>query len=359
MVRCLPMSVPGFTARPTRTLVPAFGALVAAVASVLVAPAVPALAATTERVEIVLEPSALPRGRSRALRRPRAVDRGRHRVGPAALALVRAARGAAHRRWRASRRRASTIDTAIVNFDSLEADVTEGQPPAPREARLRARRVRARDRDPVRHPRQRGARGASARTSRTSPASPAAGVTVAVIDSEWDSLSDTIAEGDLPAIPVSMQLLGQCDRRPRSPAAATTAPATASTARRRPRWCTRWRPDATLLLYKTSYNGAGTVTPAAIKTAIRHAADQGAKVILVPLHVIRTMSDPRGTGAGRRATRSPTTSPTRRRRAATVVVPAGNEALRHYAAQVHAVHGLQRRRPLQHGDERRRLPHLR
>ena len=58
-------------------------------------------------------------------------------------------------------------------------------------------------------------------------------------------------------------------------------------------------PDATLLLYRLDYNGQGTVTPAAIKAAIRHAADQGAKVILVPLHFIRTMSDPQGPGGGR------------------------------------------------------------
>ena len=91
-------------------------------------------------------------------------------------------------------------------------------------------------------------------------------------------------------------------------------------------------PGATLLLYKTTYNGAGMVTPAAIKAAIRHAADQGAKVILVPLHVIRTMSDPRGPaqGGGNQFTDDIAYA---KAAGSIVVVPAGNEALRHYSAQ--------------------------
>ena len=160
MVRCPSLSVSGPLGRraPLGARHSLLGAaLVAAVASVLVAPAVPALAATTERVEIVLEPSALP-----AADRERFDDRAQSIADAIASGLPL---------WRSFEPRevlAQTlarlaqegveIDTAIVNFDSLEADASEGS--RQRLAKLGFVRgvYAARDRDPVRQPRQRGAR---------------------------------------------------------------------------------------------------------------------------------------------------------------------------------------------------------
>jgi len=220
--------------------------------------------------------------------------------------------------------------TAIVNFDLLEVDVPAGK----RAALEKLGFVRS-----VREPSYGTPSGsidsdgleAIGSDIANAAGLTGAGITVAVIDSEWESLADVMAEGDLPAIPVNMQFRvtssgtvtanvaanGFGDRE-HGTAAAEVVHEVA--------------PGATLLLYRLNYDGSGFVSAAAIKSAIRHATDQGAKVILAPVHFITTMSDPRGLLAGGT---NPFTDDIDYAKAAgaTVVVPAGNEALRHYAGQ--------------------------
>ncbi|MEW6268477.1 MAG: S8 family serine peptidase [Thermodesulfobacteriota bacterium] len=215
-------------------------------------------------------------------------------------------------------------ESAIVNFDSLEADVAAGK-----RDELDALPFVRRVFDPAFATPSGSLDSEGLEVIGSDVANLAgvtgAGVTVAIIDSEWRSLAATMAS-DLPAIPVTMQFrvngIGTTISNAAADGGGLREHGTAAA-----EVVHEVAPAATLLLYRLDYNGQLLVTPAAIKLAIRHAADQGAKVILVPLHFIRTMSDPEGL--------NPFTDDIAYAKAvgATVVVPAGNEALRHYAAQ--------------------------
>lgn len=314
--------------RGRRPSVRVLGAVFAA--ALLCVATAPAGAATTERLEIVLDPAALPAGD-----RERFADRAQSIADAttSGLPLWRSfdARELLRESLAALARHGVDVETAIVNFDSLEADV-----PAGGRARLAALGFVREVHEPMFATASGSLDSEGLETIGSDIANVAgltgAGVKVAIIDSEWDSLNATIAEGDLPAIPVSLQFkvngVGTIltasqsadgfGKREHGTAAAEVVHEVA--------------PDATLLAYRLDYSGQGLVTAAAIKLAIRHAADQGAHVILVPLHFIRTMSDPRGPAQGGNNPFADDISYAKAA-GATVVVAAGNEALRHYAAQ--------------------------
>ena len=316
---------------------PSAGRVPATIAAVLVAAlcAAPSSgrAATngaTERVEITLDAAKLP-----AADRERLADRAQSIADAIAsgIPLWRsfdprevlhdslAALGAAG---------ADVGETAIVNFDLVELDV-----PADRRAKLeKLAFVRSLDAPTFATPSgSLDSEGLEAIGSDVANLAglTGSGVTVAVIDSEWQSLDAVIAAGDLPAIPVGLQFrvttggtvtasvaANGFGLREHGTAAAEVVHEVA--------------PDATLLLYRLNYDGNGGVSAAAIKFAIRSAADQGAKVILAPVHFIKTMSDPKALLAGGS---NPFTDDIDYATAAgaTVVVPAGNEALRHYSGK--------------------------
>ena len=317
--------------RSRARLVPA--TVVAVLASALCAVPAPGRAAATdrsERVEITLNAAQLP-----AADRERLADRTQSIADAIASRVplwrsfdprevlhdTLAALGAAG---------ADVGETAIVNFDLLELEV-------PAEKRAQVEKlgfVRSVAAPTMATPS--GTLDSEGLESIGSDVANLAGLTgtgikVAVIDSEWQSLDAVIAEGDLPAIPVSMQFRVQTGggvagniaangqgQREHGTAAAEVVHEVA--------------PGATLLLYRLNYDGSGFVSAAAIKAAIRNAADQGAKVILAPVHFIKTMSDPKGLLGGGT---NPFTDDIDYATAAgaTVVVPAGNEALRHYAGK--------------------------
>ena len=305
----------------------------AVLASALCAVPVRALASTptrTERVEITLDAAKLP-----AADRARLADRAQSMSDAIAsgLPLWRSfdPREVLHDTLAALGRNGADVgDTAIVNFDLLEMDVAADQ-----RAKLeKLGFVRAVQSPTMGTPS--GTLDSEGLETIGSDVANVAGLTgsgvkVAVIDSEWQSLTAAITSGDLPGIPVNMHFkvgaLGAVTansaangfgQREHGTAAAEVVHEVA--------------PDATLLLYRLVYDGTGFVSAAAIKAAIRHATDQGAKVILVPVHFLKTMSDPKGLLAGGT---NPFTDDIDYAKAAgaTVVVPAGNEALRHYAGK--------------------------
>lgn len=216
-------------------------------------------------------------------------------------------------------------ETAIVNFDSLEADVPVGKREELSSLGFVRRVLSPAFATPSGEIDSEGLEVIGSDIANAAGLT-GAGIKVAIIDSEWHTLNETIAAGELPAIPVSMQfringiattINNQAVHgggvREHGTAAAEVVHEVA--------------PGATLVLYRLDYNGKGLVTPAAIKLAIRHAVDNGAQVILVPLHIIRTMSDPGSTNPFADDIVYATAA------GATVVVPAGNEALRHYEAR--------------------------
>lgn len=282
----------------------------------------------TERVEITLDATKLPRAD-----RERLADRAQSISDAIASGIPL---------WRSfdprevlhdtlatlAREGADVGPTAIVNFDLLEVDV-----PASKRARLeKVGFVKKVEQPGFMTPS--GQLDSEGLESIGSDIANTAGLTgtgikVAVIDSEWQSLDETIAAGDLSAIPVNLQFKVQ------SNGSKITSGATINNLGDREHGTAAAEvvhevaPGATLLAYRLAYDN-GAVTPAAIKAAIRHAADQGAKVILAPVHFIGTMSDPKGLAAG--GTNKFTDDIDYAKAAgATVVVPAGNEALRHYA----------------------------
>ena len=322
-----PRSVSARLRRSTRL---AAGALSAVAASLACLIAIPSGAAGTTRLEIVLDAAALPGAdRERIADRRQAIDDAlasglplwrsfdaRETLGETLAALAREG--------------VDVGPTAIVNFDSLEADVADGA----RERLAKLPFVRTVHEPGFATPS--GTLDSEGLEAIGSDVANLAGITgvgvkVAVIDSEWQSLNATIAAGDLPAIPVSMQYrvatggavtpsvaANDFGQREHGTAAAEVVHEVA--------------PGATLLVYRIDANAQFVISAAAIKAAIRHAADQGAKVILVPMHFIRTMSDPRAISAGGG---NPFTDDINYATAAgsTVVVPAGNEAFRHYAGK--------------------------
>lgn len=321
---------------PCRRLLAPIAAAIGVALCTQPAPAHAATTDRTERVEVTLNAARLP-----AADRERLADRAQSIADAIASGVplwrsfdprevlhdTLAALGAAG---------ADVGETAIVNFDLLELDV-------PTDDRAKLERlgfVRSVDAPTLATPS--GSFDSDGLAAIGSDVANLAGLTgsgikVAVIDSEWESLAAVIAAGDLPAIPVTMQFRvttagtvtanvaadGFGDRE-HGTAAAEVVHEVA--------------PGATLLLYRLNYDGNGAVSAAAIKAAIRSAADQGAKVILAPVHFIKTMSDPRGIAAGGT---NPFTDDIDYATAAgaTVVVPAGNEALRHYSGKYTACDG--------------------
>lgn len=218
--------------------------------------------------------------------------------------------------------------TAIVNFDLLEVDV-----PASKRARLeKLGFVRKVEQPGFMTPSgtldSEGLEAIGSDIANTAGLT-GAGIKVAVIDSEWQGLDDTIAAGDLSAIPVNLQFKVTSNGSKVTPGASIDSLGDREHGTAAAEVVHEVAPGATLLAYRLAYDN-GAVTPAAIKAAIRHAADQGAKVILAPVHFIGTMSNPKGLAAG--GTNKFTDDIDYAKAAgATVVVPAGNEALRHYA----------------------------
>jgi hypothetical protein len=284
--------------------------------------------ARTERVEITLNVAKLP-----AADRARLADRAQSISDAIAsgLPLWRSfdARDVLHDTLAALANAGADVgDTAIVNFDLLEVDVQASK----RTQLEKLGFVRAVQQPMYGTPSgSLDSEGLEAIGSDIANAAglTGAGIKVAVIDSEWQSLQATIDANELPAIPVNMQI--------RVKTGGVVVPSTAANGNGQREHGTaaaevvhEVAPDASLLIYRLDYDGSGFVTAAAVKAAIRHAADQGAKVILAPVHFIRTMSDPKGIAAGGT---NPFTDDIDYAKAtgATVVVPAGNEALRHYA----------------------------
>jgi len=102
-------------------------------------------------------------------------------------------------------------ETAIVNFDLLEVDV-----PAGKRAALEKLGFVHSVREPS-YGTPSGTIDSDGLEAIGSDVANAAGLTgagikVAVIDSEWESLADVVAEGDLPGIPVNMQFRVATDR---------------------------------------------------------------------------------------------------------------------------------------------------
>jgi hypothetical protein len=325
--------VPHATLPAARTRPAVLAAVVAVLAVIgLAASPTAATAVAAERVEIVLEPAALP-----------AADRVRHDDRRQAIADAIAS---GLPLWRSFEPRevlhdalaalaANGVDlgeSAIVNFDSLEADVPDGARaalaslPFVREVRSPMVGTQAGTID---------SEGLEAIGSDLANAGgiTGVGVTVAVIDTDWKRLNATVQAGDLPAIPLSMQFkvaaagntnptsgqsIHNLGDREHGTAAAEVVHEVA--------------PGATLMLYQVGYLATGEFTAAAVKRAIRHAADQGAKVILVPLHFLSTMSDPNGVAQGGKNLFTDDITYAKAA-GATVVVAAGNEGLRHYEGQ--------------------------
>ncbi len=218
---------------------------------------------------------------------------------------------------------ADTGPDAVVNFDSLEVDVPEGARAAL--ARLPwVRQVRA----PA-VPIPSGAVDSEWLDRIGSDGAVALGVTgtgitVAIIDTGFAVLDETVAAGELIAIPGAAQL----EERPQNSGTIQSSNSGLSGLGSHEHGTASAEviheiaPGATLKLYWIQ-------SDAGLQSAIRHAADAGAKVILVPLFTMSTMSDPEGVGGG--GTNEFTDDiDYATALGATVVVAAGNEGLRHY-----------------------------
>lgn len=220
-------------------------------------------------------------------------------------------------------------DTAIINFDSLEVDVPESAV-----EKLAALPFVRTVREPV----------IGTPTGEIDSEAiedlgidlvhamgvTGAGVKVAILDSDWKSLAETIAAGDLPANTQQFNVN-------RSTGAVNPATDLAGTGEREHGTAAaevvhEIVPDAQLLLYRLTRLANLRLSAVTIQNAIRHAADQGAHVILVPSHFITTMSDPKGLDQGGT---NPFTDDIEYATAAgsTVVVAAGNEAVRHWSGK--------------------------
>jgi hypothetical protein len=301
------------------------------VAATLCCFAGPAAAEERERAEIVLEVAKLP-----AADRARLEDRARS---------IADARASGVPLWRSFEPREVLQETlreiaangadlgegAIVNFDTLEVDV-----PSARRRELEALPFVRSVRPPVLATPSGAFDGEGAAAIGADLANLAgvtgAGVKVAILDPDWKSLQNAVTAGELPAIPLTAkfkinrnaatapinQEINDTGDREHGTAAAEVVHEIA--------------PGATLLLLRIEYLNAAGISAAAIEQAIRHATDQGANVILIPLHFLSTMSDPRGIAQGGS---NPFTDDVAYATAAgaTVVVAAGNEASRHWQEQ--------------------------
>ena len=188
--------------------------------------------------------SALPGGDRERLADRAAVD-CRRRSRPACRSGARSTRArCSHESLAAARQRGRGRRSTPPSSTS-----TRSRPDAPAGSRERAS-VRSPScarcyepdvRDAVGQPRQRGARGASATDVANLAGITGAGITVAIIDSEWESLNDTMAASptELPASP-GVDAVSRCTATGTHAINASKSgrrrAASASTARRRPRW---------------------------------------------------------------------------------------------------------------------------
>jgi len=287
-------------------------------------------AASSERLEIVFDPAALP-----ASDRERFEDRAQSIRDAVAsgLPLWRSfdAREVLHDTLAALAKHGVDVgDAAIINFDSIEAEVATAQRDSLKSLRFVRETHSPMVATPAGNVDSEGLEALGTDVANTAGIT-GAGIKVAIIDSEWRDLNATVAAEELSEIPVPLQF------QVNGTGTTVTAGKKANGSGEREHGTAAAEvvheiaPDATLLAYRLDYSGTGQVTAAAIKLAIRHATDQGAKVILVPLHFLSTMSDPKSPAQGGKNLFTDDIGYAKAA-GATVVVAAGNEALRHYAA---------------------------
>ncbi|MDG2308749.1 MAG: S8 family serine peptidase [Candidatus Binatia bacterium] len=153
------------------------------------------------------------------------------------------------------------------------------------------------------------------------------GVTVAIIDKDYESLANTIADpnDELYAIPVGDMF----EQLSSGSSTFINAPLDGKGSREHGTASAEviyeMAPGATIKLYRVK-------SVSGIEHAIRHAADQGIDVIHVPLTHIETMADPVGLGAGG-TNRFTDDIDYAVAAGSVVIVAAGNEAVRHVRNQ--------------------------
>lgn len=149
------------------------------------------------------------------------------------------------------------------------------------------------------------------------------GITVAIIDRDYEDLDTVIADAgdELYAIPVSDMFLQQSSGSANFNNISVNAQGDREHGTASAEVIYEMAPDATIKLYSVK-------STVGIEYAIRHAADQGFDIIHVPLTHIETMSDPVGTGSGG-TNRFTDDIDYAVGLGSVVVVAAGNEAKRH------------------------------
>ena len=228
---------------------------------------------------------------------------------------------------------ADTGPSATVNYDSIELDIPQGARagfaalPFVKRLRTPSQPIPAQFPDSASDSEWGGETpsGLGYYAARTAGVR-GAGVTVAILDTNWDYLDVIIADTDdhLPDVPaenrfkqktsaISQFFEGGVKGNPNGMGEREHGPAILET-------LSEVVPDSEFLLY-------GIKSAAGIEAAIEHAADQGADVIVVALTHMETMSDPVGLldGGTNRFTDDINSATVA---GATVVVSAGNEGLR-------------------------------
>lgn len=157
----------------------------------------------------------------------------------------------------------------------------------------------------------------------TAPAVTGDGITVAIIDRDYEILDTVIADAgdELYAIPTTDMFLQQSSGSSNFNNISVNAQGDREHGTASAEVIYEMAPDAIIKLYSVK-------STVGIEYAIRHAADQGFDIIHVPLTHIETMSDPVGTGAGG-TNRFTDDIDYAVGLGSVVVVAAGNEAKRH------------------------------